>query len=110
MRCGIPTTTWSQWISIPIAQRREASKGFGSRPPIGCARACSTLHEWHGSPPTEPSASTPKIFGKYPLNFPPIESRNKGHRWEAEQLPAFQPVRDNDRAPGVALRPLLLYG
>src|SRR6266699_3478192 len=81
MRCGTPTITWSQWISMPIAQRREASKGCGCRHSIGGARACSTSHEWRGSPPIGPSASTPKTFGKYHLNFPAIfstESRNKG--------------------------------
>src|SRR5258705_12980124 len=80
MRCGTPTITWSQWISMPIAQRREASKGCGCRHSIGGARACSTSHEWGGSPPTGPSASTPKTFGKYRLNFPAIfsaESRNR---------------------------------
>jgi len=67
-------------ISMPIAQRREASKGSGCRPPIGRARVCSTSREWRGSPPTGPSASTPKTFGKYPLNFLAIESRAKRRR------------------------------
>src|SRR5262245_32300730 len=89
MRCGIPTTTWSQWISMPIVQRREASKGCGCRHSIGRARACSTSHEWRGSPPIGPSASTRKTFGKYHLNFPAIvsaESRKKGRRCEGEQV------------------------
>src|SRR6476659_5259808 len=70
---------------MPIAQRREASNGCGCRHSIGGARACSTSHEWRGSPPIGPSASTLKTFGKYRLNFPAIfsgESRNKGRRWE----------------------------
>src|SRR4029450_4566826 len=72
---------------MPIAQRREASKGCGCRPPIGRARACSTSHEWRGAPPTEPSASTPKTFGKYPLNFPPNESKNKRLDQRQSKLP-----------------------
>src|SRR6266487_5078237 len=87
MRCGIPTTTWSQWISMPITQRREASKGCGCRHSIGRARACSTSHEWRGSPPTGPSASTPKTFGNYPLNFPPNESKNKRLDQRQSKLP-----------------------
>src|SRR5262245_35917663 len=72
MRCGIPTTTWSQWISIPILQRREALKGCGCRPSIGRARACSISREWRGFPPIGLFASTPKIFGAYRLKFPAI--------------------------------------
>src|SRR5262249_39352656 len=44
-------------------KRREA----GCRRSIGCAQACSTLHEWRGSPPIGRSASTPKKFGRYRL-------------------------------------------
>jgi len=65
-----PTTL----LAPPAARCRppnENSCGCGFRPPIGRARVCSTSHEWRGSPPTGPSASTPKTFGKYPLNFPP---------------------------------------
>src|SRR6266508_6330643 len=87
MRCGTPTITWSQWISMPIAQRREASKGCGCRHSIGGARACSTSHEWRGSPPTGPSASTPTTYGKYPLNFPPNESKNKRLDQRQSKLP-----------------------
>src|SRR5262245_22058133 len=73
---------------MPIVPRREASKGCGFRPPIGCARASLTSHEWRGSPPTGRSASMPTTFGKYLLNFLPIDRGNKRRRRETEQPPA----------------------
>src|SRR5262249_8787877 len=100
-------TTWSQPISMPIAQRRDASKSCGCRPLIGCARACSTSREWRGSPPTGPSASMPKTFGTYPLNFPPIESRNQrrseaclnAEPLEKSELLGKQPLRSGVQIP-----------
>jgi hypothetical protein len=52
---------------MPISQLREASRGCGCRRSIGCAQACSTLHEWRGFPPIGRSANTPKTFGRYRL-------------------------------------------
>src|SRR5215471_242665 len=91
---------------MPIAPRRGTSKGCGSRPPIGHARACSTSHEWGGSPPTEPSASTPKTFGKYRLSFPSIESRDKRRRCGQSHPPAGHLMRGAiDKYAGGVFRP-----
>src|SRR5215831_14308865 len=80
---------------MPISQRREPSKACGCRCSIGPARACSTSHEWRGSPPIEPSASTPKTSGKYRLNFPAIrsvESRNKGRDRHRQKSLSYVPL------------------
>ena len=70
---------------MPITQRRERRKAVAVDLRLHAREHAQ--HRTNGSPPTEPSASTPKTFGKYPLNFPPNESKNKRLDQRQSKLP-----------------------